>query len=63
MSSKYFILSYQKNRYNTVKGTFKSKLEKLWFIGDVKNQKYRQLAIAMGDGVRAAMEITAMLHK
>jgi thioredoxin reductase (NADPH) len=37
--------------------------EKLWFIGDVKNNNYRQLAIAMGDGIRTAMHITTMFHK
>ena len=37
---------------------------KIWFIGDMKNKKYRQLAIAMGDGIKAALEIiSAMLHK
>lgn len=36
---------------------------KLWFIGDMKNKQHRQLAIAMADGIKAAMEITAMLHK
>jgi thioredoxin reductase (NADPH) len=38
-------------------------IKKIWFIGDIKNQKHRQLAIAMGDGIKAAMQITAMLHK
>ncbi|MHA1110823.1 MAG: NAD(P)/FAD-dependent oxidoreductase [Promethearchaeota archaeon] len=37
--------------------------KKIWFIGDVKNKQHRQLAIAMADGIKAAMEITAMLHK
>ncbi|TFG18161.1 MAG: NAD(P)/FAD-dependent oxidoreductase [Promethearchaeota archaeon] len=36
---------------------------KIWFIGDIKNKNRRQLAIAMGDGIKAAMDITAMLHK
>jgi thioredoxin reductase len=37
--------------------------KKIWFIGDVKNKKYRQLAIAMGDGVKVAMQISTMFHK
>lgn len=35
----------------------------LYFIGDVKNKIYRQATISIGDGIRAAMEISHKLNK
>jgi len=35
----------------------------LYFVGDVKNGLFRQVAIAAGDGLRAAMQIYAKLEK
>ncbi|MEA3477482.1 MAG: hypothetical protein U9R60_04830, partial [Bacteroidota bacterium] len=36
---------------------------RLYLVGDVKNKLNRQVAIAAGDGVRAAMEISEKLNK
>ena len=36
---------------------------KLYLIGDLKNGLFRQTAIAVGDGIRAAMEISQYLSK
>jgi len=33
--------------------------KRLFFIGDVRNERFRQVAISMGDGIRVAMEIYA----
>ncbi len=33
----------------------------LYIIGDVKNKNYRQISIAMGDGVKCAMEVSSKL--
>lgn len=36
---------------------------RLYFVGDVKNELYRQVAIAAGDGLRAAMQIYQRITK
>lgn len=36
---------------------------RLYFVGDVKNELYRQTAIAAGDGLRAAMQIYSRISK
>ena len=41
----------------------KRKSPYIYFIGDVVNQKFRQISIAMGDGVKAAMEIESYSQK
>ncbi len=35
----------------------------IYFVGDLINQKFRQISIAMGDGVKAAMEIESYSQK
>ena len=36
---------------------------RLYFVGDVKNELHRQVAIAAGDGLRAAMQIFSRISK
>ncbi|QEE15475.1 NAD(P)/FAD-dependent oxidoreductase [Promethearchaeum syntrophicum] len=37
-------------------------LSHLFFIGDIKNKSHRQISIAMGDGVKCAMEIVSNIN-
>ncbi len=46
---------------NNISGLVKAK--KLYIIGDVRNKKCRQAAIAVGDGIRAGMEIFFEIDK
>lgn len=43
--------------------TRQDRMEGLFFVGDVKNGLYRQTAIATGDGIRAAMQISQLLEE
>jgi len=36
--------------------------EKIWFIGDAKNKNIRQIAVAMGDGIKVAMQISNIIR-
>ena len=52
---------------NFISSNLKSNIDKLlkskllYIIGDIKNDKYRQTAIAVGEGTKAAMEINDKL--
>ena len=39
------------------------KLSRIFFIGDVKNKNNRQISIAMGDGVKCAMEVLSLINE
>lgn len=43
------------------KGLIRQK--RLFLIGDIKNDKYRQLSVSCGDGVKAAMEVASEIRR
>jgi thioredoxin reductase (NADPH) len=38
------------------------KSKNLWFIGDIINKQYRQIAISMADGLRTAMRVSELIQ-
>ena len=51
-----------KNFVTRLSTTLKRANKQIWFIGDVINEHYRQVSIALGDGLKTAMEIQSLTH-
>jgi len=53
----------REGQFDFLAADLQGEIENLYFIGDVKNGRFRQTAIAVADGIRAAMKINEKLQE